>query len=134
MPGRRGWVQRPIRLISCQHWPNPGLAPGGWWFWRMELHLSPLLISPQMDLFPESQKMRNCFYEHFLKIFFFLLWTIFKSLLNLLHYCFCSLCLGFFGHEVRRILAPQPRITSLHPSFEGEFLITELLWKSLEQF
>ena len=37
----------------------------------MELHLSPLLISPQMDLFPESQKMRNCFYEHFLKIFFF---------------------------------------------------------------
>ena len=40
----------------------------GRWFWTMELHLSPLLISPQMDLFswvPENEEL--------------FLWTLFKD-------------------------------------------------------
>ena len=31
-----------------------------------------------------------------LSLFFFLLWIILKSLLNLLHHCFCFLCFSFF--------------------------------------
>ena len=38
------------------------------------------------------------------------------------------------GHAAGALLAPQPRIKSLLPAFEGEVLITEPLWKSLEQF
>ena len=51
----------------------------------------------------------------FFKDFFFLMWTILKVLLNLLHYCFCFM---FFGHEACRILAPPPGIEPACPCTE----------------
>ena len=58
--------------------------------------------------------------------FFFLLWMIWKSLLNLLHHCFCFLCFKFFL-AVRHVglLAPWPGIEPTSPALEGEVLITE---------
>ena len=40
---------------------------------------------------------------------FFSTWTIFKSVLNLLQYCFCFM-FYFFGHKANGILTPQPGI------------------------
>ena len=61
---------------------------------------------------------------HFFFFFFFLdlfFWCgpFLKSLLNLLQYCFCSLCC-FFGREACGILAPRPGIEPALPAVEGE--------------
>ena len=61
---------------------------------------------------------------------FFLMWTIFKSLLNLLQYCFCFM-FWFFGHEAGGILAPTPGIEPTPPALEGEVLTTGPPRKSL---
>ena len=57
----------------------------------------------------------------FLKIF----WCgpFWKSLLNLLQHCFCSL-FWFFGHEVWGILAPRPQIKPTRLALEGYVLTT----------
>ena len=57
----------------------------------------------------------------FLKIF--LMWTIFKVLLNLLQYCFCFM-FWFFGHKVCGIWAPRPGMEPAPPALEGEALTT----------
>ena len=43
-------------------------------------------------------------FDFFKRVFFFLVWTIFK-ILNLFQYCFCFMIL-FFGRQACRILAP----------------------------
>ena len=43
------------------------------------------------------------------------MWTIFKSLLNLLQYCFC------FGSDACGILAPLPGIQPIPPALEVKF-------------
>ena len=57
----------------------------------------------------------------FFKIF--LMWTIFKSLLNLLQYCRCPM-FWFFGREACGILAPWPGIKPSPSALEGEVLTT----------
>ena len=47
------------------------------------------------------------------------MWIIFKSLLNMLQYCFCFK-FWFFGHEACGIMAPRPRIEPTAPAWEGE--------------
>ena len=61
-----------------------------------------------------------------------LMWTIifFKSLLNLLQYCFCFM-FCCFGHEACGVLALRPRIEPSHPALEGEVLTTGPSEKSL---
>ena len=58
------------------------------------------------------------------------MWTIFKSLLNFLHYYFCFMG-WFFGHEACGILATPPGIEPTPPALEVEVLTTELSGKSL---
>ena len=53
----------------------------------------------------------------------------FKSLLNLLQYCFCVM-VWFFDHEACGILAPQPGIEPIPLALEGKVLTTGLLGKS----
>ena len=68
--------------------------------------------------------------QFFFKLF--LMWTIFlKSLLNLLHYCFCSMLFWFFVHEACGIPAPWPGIKPTTPALEGEVLTTGPPGKSL---
>ena len=47
----------------------------------------------------------------------------FKSLLNLLQYCFCVM-VWFFDHEACGILAPQPGIKPAPRALEGEVFTT----------
>ena len=54
---------------------------------------------------------------------FFLMWTILKSLLNLLQYCFCFM-FWFFGHEACGISAPQPGIEPTPPTLQGKVFTT----------
>ena len=70
-------------------------------------------------------------YFYFLKdFFFFLMWTIFlKSLLNLLHYYFCSMVWPF-SHEACGILVLRPGIKSTSPALEGEVSTSGLSGKS----
>ena len=46
------------------------------------------------------------------------MWTIIKSLSNLLQYCFCFM-FWFFGPKACGILAPQPGIKPSPPAFKG---------------
>ena len=55
----------------------------------------------------------------------FLMWTIFKVLIEFLQYCSC-LMLWFFGCEACRILAPQPGIELAPPALECKVLTTGL--------
>ena len=62
-----------------------------------------------------------------LKMIFFLMWTILKSLLNLLNllrYCFCYYVLGFLDQEACGILAPQPGIKPSPSALEDEVSTT----------
>ena len=58
--------------------------------------------------------------------FFVLMWTVFflKSSLNLLQYCFYSLCFGFFGGKACGILVPWPKLELPTPALEGKVLTT----------
>jgi len=58
----------------------------------------------------------------FLKNFKFFIFH-FKSLLNLLQYCFCFM-FWLFGHETCGILVPQPGIEPPPPALESEILTT----------
>ena len=42
------------------------------------------------------------------------MWTISKSLLNLLQNCLCCMCFGFFDHKACESPAPQPGIKHTH--------------------
>ena len=65
----------------------------------------------------------SCYITRCLFFFFF------KSLLNLLQYCFCVM-VWFFDHEACGILAPQPGIEPIPLALEGKVLTTGLLGKS----
>ena len=56
--------------------------------------------------------------------------TVFKSLLNLLQYCFCFI-LWLFGCEARGALATGPGIEPTPPALEGKVLTTGPPGKSL---
>ena len=60
------------------------------------------------------------------------MWTIFffKSLLNLLQYCFCFM-FWFFGTMACGILVPEPEIQPVSPAMAGGVLTTGLPGKSL---
>ena len=58
------------------------------------------------------------------------MWTILKSLLNLLQYSFCFV-FWFLGHEACGVLAPWPGIETSPPTLEGEVLATGLQEKPL---
>ena len=77
------------------------------------------------------------FSVHFLKLknkkFFFNTVFVFKSLLNLLPYCFCFM-FWIFGHETRGILAPGPGIEPTSPALEGTAPTTGLPRMSLSVF
>ena len=64
---------------------------------------------------------------------FFLCEPFWKSLLNLLQYCFCFM-FQFFGHKACGMLAPQLRIESKPPVLESKVLTTGLPGRSLGQF
>ena len=49
----------------------------------------------------------------------------FKSLLNLLQYCFCFM-FWFFGHKACGILSPQPEVEPTPSALEGKLLHHEL--------
>ena len=60
----------------------------------------------------------------FLKNFFFVLCgPFFKSLLNFLQYCFCSM-LWFSGYKAHGILVPWPGVEPTLPAMEGEVSTT----------
>ena len=76
------------------------------------------IIWEQVQLFSLCKQRSLSFYvDHF------------KSLLNLLQYCFCFM---FFCHKACVILVPQPRIELAPPVLEGRFLTTRLPGKSQE--
>ena len=60
--------------------------------------------------------LQLCFFK-----IFFLHGPFLKSLLNLLHYCFCFM-FCFFGHKACRILAPKQGSNPYAPALEGEVL------------
>ena len=60
------------------------------------------------------------------------MWTILKSLLNLLQYCFCFM-FWVLGPEGCGVLAPRPVIEPAHLVLEGEVLTPGLPGKSLSQ-
>ena len=65
------------------------------------LSLRCLSAYPHVGCNPRSWEVWNGVQgsiEFFFKIFFFFMWPILKSLLNLLQYCFCSM-FWLFGHE-----------------------------------
>ena len=68
-------------------------------------------------------KILHPFEIFFFKDFFWRGPLFYKSLVNLLQYCFCFM-FWFFGHEARGILAPRPGIKHAPPTLEGEVLIT----------
>ena len=74
---------------------------------------------------------------HFLKLknkkIFFNTVFAFKSLLNLLPYCFCFM-FWIFGHETRGILAPVPGIEPTPLALEGTAPTTGLPRMSLSVF
>ena len=51
------------------------------------------------------------------------MWTLLKSLLNLLQYCFCFM-FWLFGQKACGIFGPQPEIKPAPPALEGEVLTT----------
>ena len=58
-------------------------------------------------------------------IFFFLMWIILKSLLNLLQYCFCFMFLFlFFGLKACGLLTSLPGIEPAPPMLDGGVLTT----------
>ena len=71
-------------------------------------------------------KFTDIFNKFFFFKIFFCVWIIyffFKSLLNLLQYCFCFV-FWFFDPEACGILAPQPGIEPESPALQGEVLTT----------
>ena len=77
---------------------------------------SPPFLTPIIVFFTEATVASHSAFIPFFflnTVFFFLrffwMWTILKSLLNLLQYCFCFL-FWCFGHETCEILAPQSGI------------------------
>ena len=68
-----------------------------------------------------------------LKFFFFFFEVdhFFKSLLNLLQYCYCFMFSCFFGCKTCGILAPWPGIEPAPPVLEGKVLTTGPPGKSL---
>ena len=82
------------------------------------------LVPTTSSYFPSSLSFRQ---PHF--FFFF---SFFKSLLNLLQYCFCFM-FWFFGHEACGIFAPQPGIEPTPPALEGEVLTARPPGKSLHR-
>ena len=70
---------------------------------------------------PFSQRLSSTVYF----VLRFPKWTILKSLLNLLPYCFCFMsCLS--DHKACGILAPQSRLEPTSPALEGQVLTTGL--------
>ena len=57
-----------------------------------------------------------------------------KSLLNLLQYCYCSLCFGFSGPKASGILASRLGIEPIPLALEGEVLTSGPPRKSLKLF
>ena len=53
------------------------------------------------------------------------MWTIFKSLLNLLQYCFCFM-FCFFDHKMCGIVAPRPGTEPSPSALEGKILTPRL--------
>ena len=51
------------------------------------------------------------------------MWTLLKSLLNLLQHCFCFM-FWLFGQKACGMLGPQPGIKPVPPALEGEVLTT----------
>ena len=66
---------------------------------------------------PKTQSKCQVWDSRF-SLFFFLMWTIFFEVLNLLQYCFCFM-FWFLGHEAYRILAPQPGMEPTHTPHTG---------------
>ena len=64
----------------------------------------------------------NIFFFFFLR-FFFDVGSFLKSLLYMLHYCFCFM-FWFFDHKACGILAPQPWIEPAPPTLDSEVLTT----------
>ena len=62
----------------------------------------------------------DCLFIYFC-IYLFSMWTILKSLLNLLQYCFC-LMFWFFGHKVCWLLAPWSENKPISPALDGKVL------------
>ena len=83
----------------------------------------------KFSLWGQKKKKRDMSTNSFFFLKIFLMWTISKSLLNLLQYCFCFM-FCFFGHEACGILAPWPGIERTLPALEGEVLINGLPGKS----
>ena len=86
--------------------------------------IQPLLIPGRN---PEGllTKVGYSFLRFFLDVYHF-----FKSLLNLLQYCFYFM-FWLYGHETHGILAPQPGIEPALPALEGEVITSGHPGKSL---
>ena len=99
----------------------------------IQLKLSPVSFNSITELllwfylFVQSVPLQTWFFS-FSKFFYALFW---KSLLNLLQYCFCCM-FWFFGHEVCGILVPQPGIRPSPHALESKVFITEPPEKSLQ--
>ena len=123
-------------------WKEPSLGP----IWVSQISLRMVLYIAQENttiyyrkvLWVDSYRnalavLKNISYRHmkmyfpiysfFFKKDFFWCGQFFKSLLNLLRYCF-RFMFWFFGCEACGILAPQPGIESRPPALEGEVLTT----------
>ena len=62
--------------------------------------------------------------SYFFKIFFFLMWTIFKVFVEFVTILLLFM-FWFFGHEARVILVPPPEIEATPLALEGQVLIPE---------
>ena len=80
-----------------------------------------LLLLPSVFPTNHSHSGRQGFHISYIFCFFFFL--IFKTLLNVLQYCFCSV-FWFFGCKACEILASQLEIEPTPPALEGRFWTT----------
>ena len=93
------------------------------------LHIAFLILFPGVSYFSLTLLQPIWSMEFFLKTFLFGCGSFLKSLLNLLHYCFCFM-FWFFDCEAHGIVFPWPGIKSAPPALEGIVLTTGLPEKS----
>ena len=126
-----------FRVPQC-HWQwklRNGLTIWMWvfkWFWfksKIPIFEIHCWIPWSYSIWISAKKSDICGYKgtpfFFLKKNFFFMWTILKSLLNLLQYCFCFMS-WFFGHEAWGVSAPWPEMEPTFPTLEGELWLEGL--------
>ena len=95
-------------------------------YWRENRKLIPMSMVLQILFFCPSSPaidIYSFFLQLFKKLFFFLMWTIFKVFIDFVT-ILLLFCVLFFGCQACEILAPQPRIELSPLALKGEIVTT----------